>query len=283
MTIEKAVIPAAGLGTRMLPITKAQPKEMLPVVDKPVIQYVVEEAYDSGIKEILIITGRNKRAVEDHFDRIFFPVKDEGIERLERMLDELSILFVRQKEQKGLGDAVRYAKAFVGDEPFALLLGDNITIPPCIKELVKVFEKYKAPVIALEKLPKERISLHGIIKGEEIEDGIYRIEDFVEKPNVEEAPSDIGIIGRYILTPEIFDYIEELKPGHGGEMQLTDALKVMSMEKTVYGMIFKGRRYDIGDKTEWLKANIELAMENKDFKKIKEWLKIKLSPNQACR
>jgi UTP--glucose-1-phosphate uridylyltransferase len=282
MTIKKAVIPAAGLGTRMLPITKAQPKEMLPVVDKPVIQYVVEEAYHSGIKEILIITGRNKRAVEDHFDRIIFPVKDEGIERLERMLDELSILFVRQKEPKGLGDAVRYAKPFVGDEPFALLLGDNITIPPCIKELMKVFEKYKAPVIALEKLPKERISLHGIIKGEEIEDGIYRIEDFVEKPKVEEAPSDIGIIGRYILTPEIFDYIEELKPGRNGEIQLTDALKVMSMEKTVYGMIFKGRRYDIGDKTEWLKANIELAMENKDFKKFKEWLKIKLSPNHAC-
>jgi UTP--glucose-1-phosphate uridylyltransferase len=157
-----------------------------------------------------------------------------------------------------------------------LLLGDNITIPPCIKELVKVFEKYKAPVIALEKLPQERISLHGIIKGEEIEDGIYRIEDFVEKPNVEEAPSDIGIIGRYILTPEIFDYIEELKPGHGGEMQLTDALKVMSMEKTVYGMIFKGRRYDIGDKTEWLKANVELALKNEELKEFKKWLKIKI-------
>jgi len=277
MTIKKAVIPAAGLGTRMLPITKAQPKEMLPVVDKPVIQYVVEEAYHSGIKEILIITGRNKRAVEDHFDRIIFPVKDEGIERLERMLDELSILFVRQKEPKGLGDAVKYAKPFVGDEPFALLLGDNITIPPCIKELVKVFEKYKAPVIALEKLPKERISLHGIIKGEEIEDGIYRIEDFVEKPKVEEAPSDIGIIGRYILTPEIFAYIEELKPGRNGEIQLTDALKVMSMEKTVYGMIFKGRRYDIGDKTEWLKANIELALENKNFQEFKKWLKGKIT------
>jgi len=277
MTIKKAVIPAAGLGTRMLPITKAQPKEMLPVVDKPVIQYVVEEAYHSGIKEILIITGRNKRAVEDHFDRIIFPVKDEGIERLERMLDELSILFVRQKEPKGLGDAVKYAKPFVGDEPFALLLGDNITIPPCIKELVKVFEKYKAPVIALEKLPKERISLHGIIKGEEIEDGIYRIEDFVEKPKVEEAPSDIGIIGRYILTPEIFAYIEELKPGRNGEIQLTDALKVMSMEKTVYGMIFNGRRYDIGDKTEWLKANIELALENKNFQEFKKWLKGKIT------
>ena len=277
MTIKKAVIPAAGLGTRMLPITKAQPKEMLPVVDKPVIQYVVEEAYHSGIKEILIITGRNKRAVEDHFDRIIFPVKDEGIERLERMLDELSILFVRQKEPKGLGDAVKYAKPFVGDEPFALLLGDNITIPPCIKELVKVFKKYKAPVIALEKLPKERISLHGIIKGEEIEDGIYRIEDFVEKPKVEEAPSDIGIIGRYILTPEIFAYIEELKPGRNGEIQLTDALKVMSMEKTVYGMIFKGRRYDIGDKTEWLKANIELALENKNFQEFKKWLKGKIT------
>jgi UTP--glucose-1-phosphate uridylyltransferase len=272
MTIKKAVIPAAGLGTRMLPITKAQPKEMLPVVDKPVIQYVVEEAYHSGIKEILIITGRNKRAVEDHFDRIIFPVKDEGIERLERMLDELSILFVRQKEPKGLGDAVRYAKPFVGDEPFALLLGDNITIPPCIKELMKVFEKYKAPVIALEKLPKERIPLHGIIKGEEIEDGIYRIKDLIEKPKVEEAPSNIGVIGRYILTPEIFDYLKNLKPGYSGEVQLTDALKRMSSKKNVYGLLFKGKRYDIGDKIEWLKANIELAIENKEFERIRGWM-----------
>jgi UTP--glucose-1-phosphate uridylyltransferase len=274
--IKKAVIPAAGLGTRMLPITKAQPKEMLPVVNKPVIQYVVEEAYYSGIREILIVTGRNKRAVEDHFDRIGFPVKDEDMERLERMLDEIAILFVRQKEPKGLGDAVKYAKPFVGSEPFALLLGDNITIPPCIKELVKVFEKYKAPIVALERLPKERIPLHGIIKGEEIEDGIYKIEDLVEKPKVEEAPSNIGIIGRYSLTPEIFDYIEGLKPGHDGEIQLTDALKVMVREKAVYGMIFKGRRYDIGDKTEWLKANIELALENKEFEKLRRWLKTKL-------
>jgi UTP--glucose-1-phosphate uridylyltransferase len=274
--IKKAVIPAAGLGTRMLPITKAQPKEMLPVVDKPVIQYVVEEAYYSGIREILIITGKSKRAVEDHFDRMSFTVKDESVERLERMLDELSILFVRQKEPKGLGDAVKYAKPFVGGEPFALLLGDNITIPPCLKELLKVFGKYKASIVALEKLPKERIPLHGIIKGEEIEDEIYKIEDLVEKPKIEEAPSNIGILGRYILTPEIFDYIEGLKPGCNGEIQLTDALKAMSREKAIYGMIFKGRRYDIGDKTEWLKANIELALENKEFEKLRGWLKTKL-------
>ncbi|MEM3823898.1 MAG: UTP--glucose-1-phosphate uridylyltransferase [Candidatus Bathyarchaeia archaeon] len=274
--IKKAVIPAAGLGTRMLPITKAQPKEMLPVVNKPVIQYVVEEAYCSGIREILIITGRNKRAVEDHFDRIGFPVKDEGVERLERMLDDTSILFVRQKEPKGLGDAVKYAKPFVGSEPFALLLGDNITIPPCIKELIKVFERYKAPTIALEKLPEERIPLHGIIEGEEIENGIYRIKDFVEKPKIEEAPSNVGILGRYVLTPEIFEYLEGIKPGRNGEIQLTDALKNMSRDKAVYGALFRGRRYDIGDKIEWLKANIELALENKEFEKLREWLKNKL-------
>jgi len=274
--IRKAVIPAAGLGTRMLPITKAQPKEMLPVVHKPVIQYVVEEAYYSGIKEVLIITGRNKRAVEDHLDRINLPIKNEQMEKLERMLDEMSILFVRQKQPRGLGDAVRYAEPFVGDVPFALLLGDNITIPPCTKELMKVFDRYGASIVALERLPKERIPLHGIIKGEEIEDGIYKIEDLVEKPRVKEAPSNVGILGRYILTPEIFDYLKGLKPGRDGEIQLTDALKEMCKGKAIYGMLFRGRRYDIGDKIEWLRANIELALENREFGKLKEWLDSKL-------
>ncbi|MEM0095058.1 MAG: UTP--glucose-1-phosphate uridylyltransferase GalU [Candidatus Aenigmatarchaeota archaeon] len=273
--IRKAVIPAAGLGTRMLPITKAQPKEMLPVVNKPVIQYVVEEAYYSGIKEILIITGKGKRAIEDHFDRASLPVKDEEMEKLERMLDEISIFYVRQKEPKGLGDAVKYAKSFVNDEPFALMLGDNITIPPCIKELMNLFERYKAPIVALEKLPKERISQHGIIDGEEIACGIYKIKDLIEKPKIEEAPSNIGIIGRYILTTDIFDYLEKLKLGFGGEIQLTDALKKMSKEKDVYGMLFMGKRYDIGDKVEWLKANIEIALVSKDFKMLREWLKEK--------
>ncbi|MEM3551310.1 MAG: UTP--glucose-1-phosphate uridylyltransferase [Candidatus Bathyarchaeia archaeon] len=274
--IRKAVIPAAGLGTRMLPITKAQPKEMLPVVNKPVIQYVVEEAYYSGIKEILIITGKGKRAIEDHFDRTGLPVKDEEIEKLERMLDEISIFYVRQKEPKGLGDAVKYAKSFVNGEPFALMLGDNITIPPCIKELMKLFEQYKAPIVALEKLPKERIPLHGIINGEEIANDIYKIRDLIEKPRVEEAPSNIGIIGRYILTPDIFKCLERLKPEFGGEIQLTDALKVMSKEKDVYGMLYKGKRYDIGNKIGWLKANIELAIEKREFESLKEWLKVRI-------
>jgi len=271
--IRNAVIPAAGLGTRMLPITKAQPKEMMPVVHKPVIQYVVEEAYYSGIKEILIITGKHKRAVEDHFDKSNLP-KEKYTEKLDRILDEVSIFFVRQKEQKGLGDAVRYAEPFVDDAPFALLLGDNITIPPCTKELIDVFEKYKASIIALEKLPKERIPSHGIIKGREVEDGIYRIEDVIEKPSIEEAPSNIGTLGRYILTPEIFSYLRDLKPGHNGEIQLTDALKEMAKEKAVYGMLYKGRRYDIGNKLEWLKTNVELALEDEEFKSFRKWLKV---------
>lgn len=274
--IRKAVIPVAGLGTRMLPITKAQPKEMMPVVHKPVIQYVVEETYYSGIKEILIITGRHKRAIEDHFDRSNLPIKEKHMEKLERILDEISIFYVRQKEPRGLGDAVRYAEPFVKDTPFALLLGDNITIPSCTKQLIDTYERYKASVIALERLPRERISLHGIIKGKEVEDGIYRIEDMVEKPGIREAPSNIGILGRYILTPEIFDYLRDLKPGHGEEIQLTDALKEMAKEKEVYGMLYKGRRYDIGNKLEWLKANVELALEDKEFEEFREWLKLKL-------
>jgi len=273
MKVKKAVIPAAGFGTRMLPITRAQPKEMLPVVHKPVIQYVVEEAYYSGIREILIITGKHKRAIEDHFDRNELPKKDRFSEELERILEEVDIYFVRQREQKGLGDAVRYAEAFVGDEPFALLLGDNITIPNCTKMLIDVFEKYKTSVIALEKLPKERIPFHGIIKGSEVEEGIYKIEDMVEKPRIEEAPSNIAILGRYILTPEIFDYLRDLKPGYGGEIQLTDALSLMCRDLEVYGMLYNGRRYDIGNKLEWLKANVEIALSDEELgREFREWL-----------
>jgi UTP--glucose-1-phosphate uridylyltransferase len=273
MRVRKAVIPAAGLGTRMLPITRAQPKEMLPVVHKPVIQYVVEEAYHSGIREILIITGKHKRVIEDHFDRNDLPKKDKSTEELERMLEEVYVYFVRQREQKGLGDAVKYVEAFVGDEPFALLLGDNITIPPCTKMLIDVFEKYRTSVIALERLPKERIPFHGIIKGFEVEEGIYKIEDMVEKPRIEEAPSDIGALGRYILTFEIFDYLKNLKPGYGREIQLTDAIRDMAREKDVYGMLYRGTRYDIGNKLEWLKANVELALKDEELgEKFKKWL-----------
>ena len=273
MKVKKAVIPAAGFGTRMLPITRAQPKEMLPVVHKPVIQYVVEEAYYSGIREILIITGKHKRAIEDHFDRNELPKKDRFSEELEKILEEVDIYFVRQREQKGLGDAVRYSEAFVGDEPFALLLGDNITIPLCTKMLIDVFEKYKTSVIALEKLPKERIPFHGIIKGFEVEEGIYKIEDMVEKPRIEEAPSNIAILGRYILTPEIFDYLRDLEPGYGGEIQLTDALRLMCRDLEVYGMLYNGRRYDIGNKLEWLKANVEIALSDEELgREFREWL-----------
>jgi UTP--glucose-1-phosphate uridylyltransferase len=274
--IKKAVIPAAGYGTRMLPITKAQPKEMMPVVHKPVIQYVVEEAYNSGIKEILIITGKHKRAVEDHFDRSDAPKKDRFTEELDRILDDISIFFIRQKEQRGLGDAVRYAEAFVDDSPFVLMLGDNITTPSCTEQLINTFKKYKSDIIALEILPEHRIPFHGIIKGNEVEKDIYRIEDLIEKPEPEQAPSNIGTLGRYILLPELFDYLENLKPGYGGEIQLTDALRKMVKDKEIFGKVYRGKRYDIGDKLEWLKANIELVLEDADFRDFTDWLKIKM-------
>ncbi len=273
MKIRKAVIPAAGYGTRMLPITKAQPKEMVPVVHKPVIQYVVEEAYYSGVKEILIITGKHKRAIEDHFDRSDLPKKDKYTEELDRILDEINIFLVRQREQKGLGDAVRYAEAFVDNEPFALLLGDNITIPPCTKMLMDVFEKYRSSIIAVEKVPPERVQFHGVIKGVEIEKGIYKIEDLVEKPKAEEAPSNLAVLGRYILTPEIFEYLRNLKPGYGGELQLTDALRDMCGDIAIYAYLYSGKRYDIGNKLEWLKANVEIALRDEELgEEFKKWL-----------
>lgn len=274
MKIKKAVIPAAGFGTRMLPITRAQPKEMLPIVHKPVIQYVVEEAYHSGIKEILIITGKHKRAIEDHFDRHDLPKKDKFIEELERMLEEVDIYFVKQREQKGLGDAVRYAEAFVGDEPFALLLGDNITIPNCTRQLLKVFEKYKTNLVALEKIPMERVERHGVVRGDFVEDKIIKIEYLVEKPKPDEAPSNIVIIGRYILNPTIFDCLNRLELGVGEEIQLTDGLKILCKREAVYGYLYEGKRYDIGEKSEWLRANFELALEDNELRVfVTEWLK----------
>ena len=264
--IRKAVIPAAGYGRRLMPLTRAQPKEMLPVVHKPIIHYVVEEAYEAGIKEILIITGRHKRAIEDYFDKALVESNDPWSKELEYMLEDIDIFFTRQREPRGLADAIRYAKAFVDNEPFALLLGDNITLPPCTKTLVDIYKDLKATIIALEKVSKDRISKHGIIKPikklEILGHDVYRISKLVEKPKPEEAPSDLAIIGRYILTPEIFDYIKNLKPGYGGELQLTDALNNMAKDGIeIYGVLYKGKRYDIGDKKEWLKANIELSEE----------------------
>ena len=261
--ITKAVIPAAGLGTRFLPATKAQPKEMLPVVDKPVIQYVVEEAIASGIEDILIITGKGKRAIEDHFDKSEIERENAFLDEIDAMMNHVNLLYTRQREPRGLGDAVYYAKSFVGNDAFALLLGDTITIPECTKELINKYAEYKTSIIAVEEVPKEKISSYGIIKGKEVEGGIHLVEDLVEKPLPEEAPSNLGIIGRYILTPAIFDAIERTPPGKGNEIQLTDALCLV--RERIYAYVYRGRRYDIGNKLDWLKSNIELSLADERF------------------
>ncbi|NQE53594.1 UTP--glucose-1-phosphate uridylyltransferase AglF [ANME-1 cluster archaeon GoMg3.2] len=259
--IRKAVIPAAGLGTRFLPATKAQPKEMLPVVDKPVIQYVVEEAIASGIKDILIITGKGKRAIEDHFDKS--KMENEFLDEIDEMMNYVNLLYTRQREPRGLGDAVYYAKSFVGDEAFALLLGDTITIPECTKELIKKYDEFKTSIIAVEEVPKEKISSYGIIKGKEVEGDIHLVEDLVEKPSPEEAPSNLGILGRYVLTPAIFGAIERTPPGKGNEIQLTDAVRLV--KEKIYAYVYRGKRYDIGNKIDWIKSNIELFIRDERF------------------
>jgi UTP--glucose-1-phosphate uridylyltransferase len=260
--IEKAVIPAAGLGTRFLPATKAQPKEMLPVVDKPVIQYVVEEALSSGIKDILIITGRNKRAIEDHFDR--GTIDNRYVLEIDEMMDEVNLFYTRQRGPKGLGDAVYYAKSFVGDEPFALLLGDTITIPECSRELIATYEAFKTSIIAVEEVPREKISSYGVVQGKEIKKDLLLVEDLVEKPVAESAPSNLAILGRYILTPAIFKAIEKTPPGKGDEIQLTDALR--KLDEKSYAYIYRGSRYDIGNKADWIKSNIELFLQDERFR-----------------
>ncbi|HMK53159.1 MAG TPA: UTP--glucose-1-phosphate uridylyltransferase GalU [Methanobacteriaceae archaeon] len=264
----KAVIPAAGLGTRFLPATKAQPKEMLPVFNKPTIQYVVEEAVASGIDDILIITGKGKRSIEDHFDRSFeleFFLKSCGkidyLVEIEAISDMADIYYVRQKEQKGLGDAILCAKKHVDGDPFAVLLGDTITqnSTPCTQNLIDIHEKYQSSAIAIESVPREKIERYGIIKGQEVEKSVYHIEDMVEKPSLNEAPSDLAITGRYILQPEIFDHLEHVPPGVGGEIQLTDAMRLL---ENIYGYVFPGRIYDIGTTVEWLKSSLEMALED---------------------
>lgn len=264
----KAVIPAAGLGTRFLPATKAQPKEMLPVFNKPTIQYVVEEAVSSGIDDILIITGKGKRSIEDHFDRAFeleYFLKNGGktdyLKEVESISELADIYYVRQKQQKGLGDAISCAKKHIDGEAFAVLLGDTIAQSeiPCTKQLMNVYDKYKSTVIAIEEVPDERVERYGIINGKKIDDSLYKIEDLVEKPKLEDAPSNLGIIGRYILAPEIFDHINEVPPGVGGEIQLTDALRLLDES---YGCIFDGKIHDIGNTVDWLKSSIEIALED---------------------
>ncbi|HIE65610.1 MAG: UTP--glucose-1-phosphate uridylyltransferase GalU [Nitrospira sp.] len=272
--ITKAVIPAAGLGTRFLPATKASPKEMLPLVDKPLIQYVVEEAVSAGITQIIIVTGRGKRAIEDHFDISFEleeALKQKGKEDLWQDLRKISDMadfcYVRQSEARGLGHAILCAKNLIGDEPFAVLLGDDIIdhFPSALQQMTSVYERNQAPLIGVQRVLKSDVHQYGILDAEPAIDGLYKINDMVEKPSQEEAPSDLAVIGRYILIPEIFELLEKTAPGKGNEIQLTDALKELAKIRNMYGYIIKGNRYDAGDKLGFLKATVEMGLKNKEL------------------
>ncbi len=272
--IRKAVFPAAGLGTRFLPATKSSPKEMLPLVDKPLIQYSVEEAVASGIESILIVTGRDKTAIEDHFD-ISFEMeqmlkergKDELLREVRAVSEMARISYTRQKQALGLGHAIYQAKDFAGNEPFAALLADDIVDAqvPALRQMMAVYEKYDAPVIATMQVAGEAISRFGVIDADEVEPGVFRINDMVEKPPFAEAPSDLAIIGRYIFTPDIFDAIEQTKPGSGGEIQITDAMRILLKERPFYALKLDGTRHDAGDKLGFLIATVEFALKREDL------------------
>ena len=274
MNVKKAVFPVAGLGTRFLPATKASPKEMLPLIDKPLVQYVVEEAVSSGIEQILFVTGRGKRAIEDHFD-IAFELESilrqkgnsEAAQEVRDIADLVSIYYVRQKEALGLGHAILCAREFVGDEPFAVLLGDDIidAQTPCLQQLLQVYNHYRGSVLALEQVAPDSISFYGCVKANSISDRVYEVTDLVEKPKREEAPSDLAIIGRYVLTPEIFPILEKQEAGKGGEIQLTDAIKKLSTREAIYGCRFEGTRYDCGDKLGFLKATVDMALKREEM------------------
>ena len=281
--IRKAVFPAAGLGTRFLPATKASPKEMLPLVDKPLIQYSVEEAVASGIESILIITGRDKNSIENHFD-ISFELeemlkekgKTEVIAEIRAISDLAHISYTRQKQALGLGHAIYQAKDFAGDDPFAVLLADDVVYAekPALKQMIEVFEKYDAPIIATMQVEGEAISRFGVINAEEVEPNVFRIKDMVEKPAFADAPSDLAIIGRYIFTPDIFDAIEQTKPGAGGEIQITDAMRLLLKSRPFYAVKLEGTRHDAGDKLGFLIATVEFALKRDDLgKDFKEYLK----------
>ncbi|MBE6113409.1 MAG: UTP--glucose-1-phosphate uridylyltransferase GalU [Peptococcaceae bacterium] len=274
MAITKAVIPAAGLGTRFLPATKAQPKEMLPIVDKPTIQYIIEEAAASGITDILIITGRNKRAIEDHFDRsielemeLERKHKDALLKEIKAISNIVNIQYIRQQTPKGLGHAVLCAKNFVGNEPFAVLLGDDVVDSnvPCLKQLINVYERYNSTVLGVQQVNWSDVDKYGIVSGEVMEDGIHKVKTLFEKPDREIAPSNVAILGRYIITPDIFPILEHTEPGAGLEIQLTDALKELARHKAVYAYEFAGCRYDVGDKLGFLKATVEMALKRPDL------------------
>ncbi|MFY9586247.1 MAG: UTP--glucose-1-phosphate uridylyltransferase GalU [Actinomycetota bacterium] len=272
MAVTKAVIPAAGLGTRFLPATKAQPKEMLPVVDKPAIQYVVEEAVAAGITDILIITGRGKRSIENHFDRsweleYYLEQKgdDKKLEEVRAISEMADIHYIRQKQPLGLGHAVLTAEAHVGNQPFAVLLGDDIIADPLLPRMVDVYEQYGRSVLSLLEVPREDIRFYGSVKPEPVGENLVKVLDIVEKPDPEEAPSNLASIGRYVLTPEIFDALRNIGPGVGGEIQLTDAVRTLIKTQAVYGYLFEGVRYDIGKKLDYLRATVELGADREDL------------------
>ena len=266
MRVKKAIIPAAGLGTRFLPATKAQPKEMLPIVDKPTIQYIIEEAVASGIEDIIVVTGRNKRSIEDHFDR--------SIE-LELELERSGRTEMLQKEPRGLGHAILAASHFIGNEPFAVLLGDDVVVSkkPCLKQMLEVYGEYQTSILGVQTVAHEAVNKYGIVDGHMVDERVYKVDDMVEKPELDDAPTDVAVLGRYIITPQIFPLLETQAAGKGGEIQLTDALRRLAKEQPMYAYDFKGHRYDVGTKTGFLQANIEFALRDDSLKReMKEYL-----------
>jgi UTP--glucose-1-phosphate uridylyltransferase len=278
LKVKKAIIPAAGLGTRFLPATKAQPKEMLPIVDRPTIQYIIEEAVDSGIEDILIVTGRGKRAIEDHFDRAYEleealedKQKYETLEEIKRISNLADIHYIRQKEPRGLGHAIWCARKFIGNEPFAVLLGDDIVVSkekPCLKQMIQQFEQTGSSIIGVQEVEKEMLSSYGVISYDQQSSSgnLYKITDLVEKPKIDVAPSNYAIMGRYILTSKVLDILEKTEPGAGNEIQLTDALKTLLNYEDIYGYQFEGKRYDIGNKLGFIEATLEFALKRNDLR-----------------
>lgn len=275
--VKKAVIPAAGLGTRFLPATKAQPKEMLPIVDKPTLQYIIEEAVASGVEEILIITGRNKKSIEDHFDKsveLELELENKGktdlLEIVRGISNMVNIHYIRQKEPKGLGDAIYCARYFIGDEPFAIMLGDDMVDngqgPPCLKQLIDAYEVHNASILGVQEVDKENTDKYGIIDGQKLSDNIYKVKALVEKPDPDQAPSNVAILGRYIIMPQIFDILGQIPPGKNGEIQLTDALEILKDKEDMYAYVFEGRRYDLGDKLGFLQATVDAALKKPELR-----------------
>ena len=274
--ITKAIIPAAGFGTRFLPATKSQPKEMLPVVDKPTIQYIVEEAVSSGIEDILIVIGRYKSSIEDHFDRsveLEMELEKKGkydmLEQIQNIAGMANIQFVRQKTALGLGHAVYCAKNFIGNEPFAVMLGDDIVDSPgypCLKQMMDLYEQEQCTILGVKEVPTQDISKYGIVDGDKVRDGLYTVRSLVEKPKAEEAPSNVAIMGRYIITPAVFEILEKTAPGAGNEIQLTDALKTLALKEKMLAYAFKGRRHDVGDKLGFLQATVEFALQRDNLR-----------------